>query len=121
MSINVYYNHTHYHPLFSQPQNFRSLWIYSDDGDYDNNIGNGDDDHMMNMTNNSFGMFNTIWLHDPPGEIVWKSLVVALICLVGLTGNFLVIFMVLRQPTIRRQPVNIYIVNLAIADFLTVL
>jgi len=81
---------------------------------------------MMNLTddyirNTSFGKMVPIWGCAPPFEIAWKSLVVFLICLVGLVGNFLVVFLVLRQPKIRQQPVNIYIVNLAIADFLTVL
>ncbi|KAI2797268.1 hypothetical protein BLOT_011249 [Blomia tropicalis] len=62
-----------------------------------------------------------IWGHAPPIEIALKSTLVFMICLVGLISNLLVILIVLRQPKIRQHTVNIYIVNLAIADFLTTL
>ena len=75
----------------------------------------------LSPANISFGLVTDIWGQAPAWDIAWKSLIVFIMCFVGLIGNFLVIFLVLRQPKIRQQPVNIYIVNLAIADFLTTL
>lgn len=88
-----------------------------------------DDSDLSNMLNNSgglfinvsYGLFNPIWGRAPNLEVALKSLLVFIICAIGLIGNFLVIFLVLRQPKIRQQPVNIYIVNLAIADLLTIM
>lgn len=61
---------------------------------------------------------NVIWVCKPTLEVAWKSAIVLLIILVGLIGNGSVIFLVLKRAKFRQLPVNIYIVNLAIADFL---
>lgn len=64
---------------------------------------------------------NVIWGRKPTLEVVWKSAIVIMIILVGMVGNSSVIFLVLKKTSIRLLPVNIYIVNLAIADFLNTL
>lgn len=95
---------------------------YFDDPDLPNWLPDkfnvSDDFSPLNI---SYGSVATIWGRAPDLEVALKSLLVFIICAIGLIGNFLVIFLVLRQPKIRQQPVNIYIVNLAIADFMTIM
>ena len=82
------------------------------------------DPNEFNITDANLTRFrdvSCVWGHKPIEEIVWKSIIVLLIVAVGLIGNFTVIFLVLKRPKIRQQPVNIFIVNLAVADFLTTL
>ncbi len=88
-----------YEPSWLSYQNINNSDIYPDNMNYTQPIW----DKLSNL------------------EIALKSLLVIIVCIIGLIGNFLVIFFVLRQPKIRKQPVNIYIVNLAIADFMTIM
>lgn len=88
-----------YEPSWLSYQNINNSDIYPDNMNYTQPIW----DKLSNL------------------EIALKSLLVIIVCIIGLIGNFLVIFFVLRQPKIRKQPVNIYIVNLAIADFMTII
>ena len=78
-------------------------------------------DYNIQDGNLTFREISVVWDHRLIAEIILKSIIVLIIIIVGLIGNFTVIFLVLKRPKIRQQPVNIFIVNLAIADFLTTL
>lgn len=61
----------------------------------------------------------SIWYKRPNWEVIIKSLIVAVIMLVGLVGNGILIFVILKVKSLRRSSVNILILNMALADFLT--
>lgn len=86
-------------------------------------MADGVDDCCLNYTDDNTSHMNytdtnVIWVRKPALEVAWKSAIVCLIILVGLVGNGSVIFLVLKRAKVRQLPVNIYIVNLAVADFL---
>lgn len=54
-------------------------------------------------------------------EIVFLGIIVGLMCVTALIANFLVIFVVYRNTVLRQQFSSVFIVNLAMCDFLTAL
>ena len=56
-----------------------------------------------------------------PTALVLLSILFCIVGFVGLTGNFLVIWVVLTDKKMRNSVTNLFIVNLAIADFLIML
>ncbi|XP_059176057.1 orexin receptor type 2-like, partial [Physella acuta] len=78
-----------------------------------------------NTTNDSYSVLNTT---DPqyfstPGAIFIQGLFIllsAIVLVIGLVGNCLVCFAVWRNPRMR-SATNIFLVNLAVADFLVIL
>mgnify|MGYP002717062068 FL=1 len=79
------------------------------------------DDDFFNCSKYNFSEFHQIWGHKPWPEILWKSTLMTTITLVGLVSNIAVMVLVLKRPQIRQRSLNLFIVNLAMADFLTVL
>lgn len=54
-------------------------------------------------------------------EKVFLGIIVGLMCVTALVANFLVIFVVYRNTALRQQFSSVFIVNLAMGDFLTAL
>lgn len=63
---------------------------------------------------------NTIWVHRPISEIIVKITAVLPVIIFGITGNFFVLYVLLRNPHIR-TPINLLIGNMAAADFISIL
>ena len=61
----------------------------------------------------------SVWNIRPTWEVIIKSLIVAVIMLAGLVGNGILIFVILKVKSLRHSSVNILILNMALADFLT--
>jgi hypothetical protein len=54
----------------------------------------------------------------PPEAVIVLSILFCVIGLIGLLGNFLIIYVILADRKMRRSATNIFIINLAVADFL---
>jgi len=63
----------------------------------------------------------SIWVRKPVWEVTLKSMAIIPIMALGLIGNSAIILIILRIKSLRKSTVNLFILNMAIADFLTTL
>ncbi|XP_030387713.1 neuropeptide FF receptor 2 [Scaptodrosophila lebanonensis] len=61
-----------------------------------------------------------IWLHKSSGEMTWKVCTFVPLIIFGLYGNYMMIFLIATNRTLR-SPTNLIIANMAAADALTLL
>jgi hypothetical protein len=88
-----------------------------------------DDDNLVttnNYSNIDFLKFNysdeqSIWVRKPLWEVTLKSMAMVPIMGLGLIGNSAIILIISRIKSLRKSTVNLFILNMAIADFLTTL
>ncbi|XP_054165202.1 substance-K receptor-like [Oppia nitens] len=64
---------------------------------------------------------NPIWWIRPVWNVAAKSAAVLPVMVVGIFGNLAVICLILKLRPLRRSPVNLFILNMALADLLTTL
>ena len=76
----------------------------------------------LDTRNFSYGqeMPSGIWNHKPTGEIVWKVLLFLPIVVFGLVGNFLIMLVIYKFKQ-TRNCTNLFIGNMALADFFATL
>ena len=86
-----------------------------DDFEWSENLSNDYDDYI----HHNFSDYMPIWYRKSNWEVIIKSLIVGVIMLVGLIGNGILIFVILKVKSLRHSSVNILILNMALADFLT--
>ncbi|KAJ8953949.1 hypothetical protein NQ318_019192, partial [Aromia moschata] len=72
----------------------------------------------IDTSNTSF--INTIWLSKDASEMIIKTSIVLPVVILGIMGNILVIFILVKNPYIR-TPTNLLIGNMAAADLLSLL
>ncbi len=88
-----------------------------------------DDDNLVsnnNYSNLDFSNYNysdeqSIWVQKPLWEVTLKSMAMVPIMGLGLIGNSAIILIISRIKSLRKSTVNLFILNMAIADFLTTL
>lgn len=84
---------------------------------------------LLDQNDNGYDNSTETMLGAPPGElppasataIILLSLLFCIVGFIGLTGNFLVIWVVLADKKMRNSVTNLFIVNLGRADFLIML
>ena len=83
------------------------------------NLGNYNAEYSANST-----MYNGIcndeefcW-HNDPLEVTMKTLTLFLIMLFGIPGNLSIIIIIMKNRLLRKQPNNLFLLNMAVADLL---
>ena len=83
------------------------------------NLGNYNAEYFANST-----MYNGIcndekfcWSNDPL-EVTMTTLALFLIMLFGIPGNLSIIIIIMKNRLLRKQPNNLFLLNMAVADLL---
>lgn len=79
------------------------------------------DDIDFHPENINFSDMRDLWEVKEPLNIIFRVSLVAPIVLLGILGNLTIIYSMYKFKPFRSKPTNIFILNMAIADFLTTL
>ncbi|CAG2117549.1 unnamed protein product [Medioppia subpectinata] len=80
-----------------------------------------DVDHFNFSQYNYSDDTHTIWLRQPGWEVFVKSMAILPIMIIGIFGNLAIICLILKLKSLRKTHINLFILNMAIADLLTTL
>lgn len=60
-----------------------------------------------------------LWIIKDNSTIVWESIFVILVAVLGIVGNLTIIYSIVKNKKIRSKPTNAFILSMAIADLFT--
>ena len=83
------------------------------------NLGNYNNEYPANgiMYNGICNDEEFCW-HNDPLEVTMKTLALFLIMLFGIPGNLSIIVIIMKNRLLRKQPNNLFLLNMAVADLL---
>lgn len=73
----------------------------------------------LNFLKMNFSDDNPIWNRRPDWEVAVKSIAILPIMAIGLLGNLSIICLILSLKSLRKSHINLFIMNMALADLLT--
>ncbi|XP_054163364.1 neuropeptide FF receptor 2-like [Oppia nitens] len=88
-----------------------------DDYDYFDDSYNNFNFSAVNYTDAT----HTIWVRKPVWEVFIKTMAVLPIMTIGIFGNLAIVCLILRLKSLRKSHINLFILNMALADLLTTL
>lgn len=69
----------------------------------------------------NFSALQKLWYRKDSLDILFRVSFVAPIVLLGIVGNLIIIYSMCKSKQFRSKPTNIFILNMAIADLLTIM